>query len=114
MNCPKRIEVALAFARKFNRFPWRLFVKPLCILHKGLEAEHQGSGLDKGGTKEVKSLETKPLLTPESGPKPRDLQARTSLLILVEKTKGPAEGKKAKRQKSKTSKSSPFPKQQPR
>ena len=109
MSCPKRIEIALAFARKFNRFPRKLFIKPLCVLRKDLEPEHQGSGLDKGGKEEVKSLGTKPLPTPESGPKPRDLQARTSPPILAPKSKGPAKGKKAKKKKSKTSASKPLP-----
>ena len=109
MSCPERIEVALAFARRYNQFPRKLFVKSLCVLRKDLKPGHQGSGSDKGGKEESKSLETKPLPTPESGPKHRDLQARTSPPILAPKSKGPAKGKKAKKKKPQVSNSKPLP-----
>ena len=106
MSCQKRIELATAYVWQHRLFPRRFFTKSLSILQRDETQIPRGSELVKESKEEVKPLGAQP--TPVSGPspKPRDLQARTSPPILVEKPKGPAGGKKAKK-KSKASKSLP-------
>ena len=112
MTCPKRIAIALAFAREQRRFPRRLFIKSLHILRRDLINQYRDKSSGSGSKEEAKPPVAKPLPIPETGPKPRDLQARASAPIQAPKP-GPTEGKKAKKKKSKASKSKPNPQGQP-
>ena len=97
MSCPDRIELAVAYARQHRLLPRRFFTKSLSFLQGGKAIEHPGQKPGKESKEKGKSLGTQPTPVSGPGPKPRDLQARASAPILVKKPKGPAKGKKVKR-----------------